>query len=642
MNKQKRIQQVFDASQHLIDNSLVTFKNIFSYITSFGPENIAMVHHSKEDQNVREYSYAQLSRFTKSFANKLFVLLKENAKNSIVGLKLRNTPAWCFIFWGLLMAGYRPLLIDNKLAKENTETLLKNSNAVAIITDDKQEYSVKTLTKDNINDISEDLHFNERWVDEVVFCSSGTTGDIKMVVFNGLNMLHQINCARNIPHENLDICYPPDIGPCRVIALLPLHHIFAFAVIFLWFSFYNATIVFTDFIDPMGIANEIRSLHVTHVFHVPLFYEVIAKNFMNSVEEKDKAKVLKLIDYNNQKITRKDAGLFIRLVEHKVKDKLFGNQIKFMICGGGFISESVSEIMNGLYFPLYNGYGMTEVGVTSVELSTNPRDRIKRSIGHPFFGVSYKIGNKNELFVKSNITHIKEIVNGVEKLTKFDKEGYFATGDIVDVDKDNRYYLKGRLKDVIILSNGENVYPDEIESYFKKVKGVHNVAAFGSKNKIVLVVETRINQDTIHSEIDTINKTLPIHKQVNDIVYTSYPLPLSSSMKVKRFVVQEMYENGEYNRKKKKKVNILKGYDKHQVEETTKKLQKVYKKVLFLNENVDPDGHWINDLHSDSLTYITLVSEIEKEFNTKFPVEKYGQLTTLNEFAKDLIDNQAN
>ncbi|MCQ2792255.1 MAG: AMP-binding protein [Bacilli bacterium] len=643
MSKRKKIQNLVNRPYFLLNQNLTTFKEIYKNIANNNGHDLAFIHHEYSG-DIKEYQYSQYARLCESVARKLSVLLADKKiKDAVVGLKVGNSPAWCFLFWGLLMSGYRPLLIDAKLAKENTQLLLKSAKAIAIITDDQNTYdNITTLSRDDVNDISEDLNFTPNWADEIIFCSSGTTGDIKLMVFDGNNMMNQLNASRKMPNETLDIIYPQKKNSrLRIIGLIPFHHIFAFVSIFLWYSFYGETIVFTDFNDPVTLIKEIHDLKITHLFHVPLFYEVVAKNFMHQVSTNQRYKdaVDRLIKYNLGQIRRKEAGFGIGTVQKIVKRVLFGPQIRFLISGGGYLSEDTSKIINGLGYPLYNGYGMTEIGVTSVELSPYIADRLKRSIGRPLNKISYKLNRQNELLVKSDIVHIKEIINGKEKPTTFERDGYFATGDIAKVDKDGRYYLIGRSKEVIITSNGENVYPEEIESYFKRVKGVDNLAAFEAKKKIILVIET--SSDKIAQEINNINASLPLHKQANKIVLTKESLPLSSSLKVKRYLVKENYLKNVYKSSDftKKKVDVLAGYDKTARNNVVRRLNLVFKEVLFVEKDIDGNAHWINDLHSDSMTYITLINAIEKEFAVKIPLEKYGQLTTLNEFAKQLLDS---
>ena len=174
---------------------------------------------------------------------------------------------------------------------------------------------------------------------------------------------------------------------------------------------------------------------------------------------------------------------------------------------------------------------MTETGVTSVELSARVEDRLKGSIGHPLYGMSYKIvpsqgasEGQGELWVKSPTVHKEEIIGGIRKATVLSEDGYYPTGDIAAVDATGEYYIKGRSKDTIISSNGENVYPDEIEFYFKDVPHVNNAVVVGEKNgekeDVVLILELENTVQTsdfptIKKAIDDINASLPNEKRVS-------------------------------------------------------------------------------------------------------------------------------
>lgn len=637
MARIEQSQKIIDGAEQLLTHNFTTMRDIFDYVMNLAPNNKAMIYH-RINNSVREYTYTEYARLVKSTANKLSVLLNALNKDDVVALKFKNSPTWCILFWGILMAGFKILLIDAKLPGEDTKHLLLSARAKAIVGDEEHEYEhIINLKRDDIHSTNEDRSFRPRWADEVIFCSSGTTGDVKLLVYNGINLVHQLNAAKIMPKENLDIIYPnTDANPLRLIALIPFHHIFAFVSIFLWYNFYGSTLVFTAFNDPITLVKDIRDFKVTHIYHVPLFYEVVAKNFMSQLNASQQEAVKIIMDFNLERISRKDAGFFVLRKQRNIQNAIFGTQIRYCISGGGFLSQNVSETINGFGYPLYNGYGMTELGVTSVELSPSVKERVKRSIGHPLHGVEYKIKRTGELWVKCPMMHTYEIIKGKYIKTKLDKDGFFPTGDIATVEN-NKYYLKGRLKDMIITKNGENVYPDEVESYFKRVKGVNNLSVFQSHNKIVLVIYG--NASTLE-QLNNVNKNLPLHKQVNTIVFSREALPLSSSMKVKRFEVKKLYEKGYYKTKPRTlSADILAGYDEHRRKIVVDKLTKIFQKVLYTKKAIPGDAHWLNDLGSDSMTYITLISEIEKAFNYKVPIEKYGKLTCLNEFAKELLDS---
>ena len=307
---------------------------------------------------------------------------------------------------------------------------------------------------------------------------------------------------------------------------------------------------------------------------------------------------------------------------------------------------------------------MTEVGVTSVEMSPRVEQRLKSSIGRPFYGVEYKIGEEGrtvdangmvsgQLYVKSPITHTKEIIGGVMKPTSTE-DGYFPTGDIACVDSAGNYFLKGRIKDTIILANGENVFPDEIEYYFKDVKHLTNAVCLGAKipgeteEKIVLVceIENTIDQagiDKIYSDVKSINATLPNEKKVQKVLIDKRPLPLSGSMKVKRFELKKAIESGSDdfldNEESKKIVVSFEGYDDDIVQIALQRVIKVFASVLLLPEiKIGPNSIWTSDLGGDSMSYVDMVGKMNDEFKVTIPQELYGMIYTPNAFAKEILD----
>ena len=356
-----------------------------------------------------------------------------------------------------------------------------------------------------------------------------------------------------------------------------------------------------------------------------------------------------MIKYNLKEIDAKEAGFASNpIVNNKVKANILGKNVKYCISGGGYLSNETLRTINGLGYPLYNGYGMTEIGVTSVELSKDVKVRLCGRIGHPLHNVEYKINNENELLVKSPTIHIREIIAGVEKTTELE-DGFFHTGDIV-AQEENEYLIKGRMKDVIINANGENIFPDELEIYFKGLPFVNQLSVLGvvSKDKalhedIVLVLEiddkaSEENLKELEKKIREIK--LPHDVKIDSIYLAKNRLPIANNMKVKRFVIKKEIENGS---SKFVLINAKKVSPKTRKfsEETLKNVlpivRQLFSKVLVLPTfKIDDEDHWINDLGGDSMNYVEVVQEIDHAFEIEIAEEKYGQLTCVNDFVEEV------
>ena len=648
------------AEANLLLNTSRTMEDIFVLSTKRNLKRVAVTYTNNEGK-LKKYKYSLFRKHAFEIASILSNFMIQQPKNVPIVLKAANGPHWGEIFWAILMTGYKPLLVDAKTSKEGTENLIKQGKAVAIITDDNFTYEVP---KFSLKDILEEKHsyeFAPNWENEVIFCSSGTTGDVKLMVFNGENLCHQILAALDFAETSKDLLYPKSMGPLRVLAMIPFHHIFGFIATFLWYFYYGANFVFVRSLAPTEVQTISQKCKVTHVFSVPLFWDSLAQGLerKKALETPAKQKYIdQLIGYNTGKILKEEAGPF-KAVQNVLQSKLLGTKIRYCISGGGYLDSKTQTVINGIGYPLYNGYGMTEIGITSVELSPIVELRLKGSIGIPLHGISYKIKPTNpsnphsgELLVKSPITHVREIIGGVEKETELDKDGYFSTGDIAEVDATNRYYLKGRIKDVIINADGENIFPDELEIYFKKIAHVLNVCVLGvdqkgSKNqRIVCAVE--IDNSISEEEIETLKKemmeagqNLPKGTKITEFYFCRNKLPVANNMKVKRFVVKKGIEsrNGDYiSFDYKKEVKTTRHFSAEVVKEILEPMRKIFSKILILPEfKIDDDAHWVDALGGDSMSYVELITTVQDQFDVIIPETSYGKLTCVNDFVEEIV-----
>ena len=641
-----------------------TMEDIFFLSTKRNEKRLAVTYIDNQGK-LKKYRYSRFRKHVFETASILSNFMIQIPKNVPLVLKAANGPHWGEIFWAILMCGYKPLLIDAKTSKEGTENLIKQAKAVAIITDDNYNYDVPKFC---LRDILEEKHsydFAPNWENEVIFCSSGTTGDAKLMVYNGENMCNQIFAALDFAETSKDLLYPKSMGPLRVLAMIPFHHIFGFIATFLWYFYYGANFVFVRNLAPSEVQSISQKCKVTHVFSVPLFWDSIAQGLerKKALETPAKQQLIdKCIGYNTGKIAREEAGPY-KVVQRKIQANLLGTHVKYCISGGGYLDSKTQTVINGIGYPLYNGYGMTEIGITSVELSPIVEIRLKGSIGIPLHGISYKIKptnaknpNSGELFVKSKITHIREIIGGVEKDVTLDSEGYFATGDIAEVDATNRYYLKGRIKDVIINADGENIFPDELEIYFKKLPHVLQVCVLGvdqkgSKNQKVVCaveVENSISEEDLEAlkaEMKRVGANdLPKGTKITDFYFARKKLPVANNMKVKRFMVKKAIEtrSDDYiSFDYKKEAKSKKNFDAATVEKVVEPMRSIFSKILILPKfKVEDDAHWVDDLGGDSMSYVELITTIQDEFDVVIPEDLYGKLTCINDFVEEVVKLQ--
>lgn len=649
----EKINSFFQEAANLLNTSR-TMEDIFVSSMKRNEKNYA-VEYVDEKGKIRSYQYSKMRSNSYAAASVLAQIMFQKPKHLPIILKLTNGPHWGEIFWAILMCGYKPLLIDAKTPKDATQNLINQSKAIAIISDDAYQYSVLKISIEDILSETHHFSFSPDWENEVIFCSSGTTGDAKLMIFNGENMAHQVCCSLDMPKETKDIMYPEKYGKIKILAMIPFHHIFGFVAVFLWYTFYGKTLVFTPSNAPSDVQNVCQKCNVSHVYSVPLFWDSLAQ----TVERKiallgpQKQELLdKMIGFNTGKITAQEAGFASKDVfKDTVQKMLLGNKIRYCISGGGFLSRRTLTLINGIGYPLYNGYGMTEVGVTSVELSADVSERLKGKIGHPLHGVEYKIlgGKKSgELLIKSPTTHIREIISGEENDTILE-DGYFRTGDIAEFDPTGCYYLKGRIKDVIINASGENIYPDELEIFFRNLPHVTQLSVLGASKKnsqeenivIVLEVDNQVKDEDL-KQIDAMIKEikLPHDVKIDKVYLAKKKLPVASNMKVKRYVIKKALESKstDYVAINAKKETVkFDGFKDEELVDVFEGVREIFASILFLPLfKIDDAGHWINDLGGDSMSYVELLRDVQNKFEVTIPEEKYGQLTCVNDFVYEV------
>ncbi|HNX16071.1 MAG TPA: class I adenylate-forming enzyme family protein [Bacilli bacterium] len=265
----------FLMSASLVMETPKRMQDIFGILCKRNASQVAVEYYDIKGK-LKHYKYKKMKVNALAFASTITNILKADGLHHPVGLKVANNHHWGEIFWAILMAGYKPLLIDARLPKEAAQNILKQSHAVAIITDDIYNYEVTKISSDDLTDVKSDNSFAPVWDDEIIFCSSGTTGDVKLMIYNGEAICHQLCCSLDMAKETKEIMYPKQFGKIKILAMIPFHHIFGFVAVFLWYTFYGKTLVFPSSITPSEIQKICQKAGVTHVYSVPLFWDSLA------------------------------------------------------------------------------------------------------------------------------------------------------------------------------------------------------------------------------------------------------------------------------------------------------------------------------------------------------------------------------
>lgn len=315
----------------------------------------------------------------------------------------------------------------------------------------------------------------------IVF-TSGTTGKGKGVMLSTTNIVSDMTQGM----------YLFDITP-KTINVLPPHHTFGSTVNFVGHFSQGSEIYISSGIK--YILNELKEQQPTHLVLVPLFVETFYKRIWAAAEKQGKAEALrKLMKISNN---MRKAGIDMRKTLFKSVTSAFGGKLQMIICGGAALNQDIIDTFDAIGITILNGYGITECA----PLITCNRNRFQKSgsVGTPIIGEQVKIkdpdeNGEGEICVKGPNVMLGYFRDEEATAAVFDEEGYFRTGDCGRIDEDGWVYITGRIKNLIILSNGKNVYPEEIETELSRIYGVSEVVVYegesrSDKNREVIVAE---------------------------------------------------------------------------------------------------------------------------------------------------------
>ena len=375
----------------------------------------------------------------------------------------------------------------------------------------------------------------------IMLFTSGTTSASKVVALS----------HKNICSNLMDLGSTLDVtSEDTLLSNLPVHHVFECTVGFLLAFYKGAQTVFCDGIR--HIIDNLKEYQVTVMACVPGIYERMFAIVRKQLEKQ--GKLDEILD-NEEKY--KSASMEERKEVFKEIHDMFGGKIKLFISGAASLDKNIEEKYRLLGINLVQGYGLTETSPV-VAIGTNKYSKVG-SIGKSLPSVEAKLASENdegigELIVKAPSVMIGYYEN--EEATKEAiKDGWFYTGDLARIDEEGYIYICGRKKSVIVLKNGKNIFPEEMEHLVNKIDGIEESFVFGKqvsedKENIKINVQVVINKEKVREiyKIDTdeeihemisnqikeINKMMPKYKAIRGLIITEAPLIKTTTNKIKR------------------------------------------------------------------------------------------------------------
>lgn len=631
----------------LLNESNNTFEDIFNIIHSNKDKIFCEL---TDGYRIKKITYSEMKEQAIKMACYFKNKLKGIKENSFIGLMMENSPLWVSSFWGLLMSGYKPMLLNVRLGVKLNQNVIDILDIKKVFSDKEYDLNCEVINLNN-ETINENYEINQKfnWANEIALSTSATTLNVKICVYTGLDISYQMKNTKRIVKDN-SMIKKHYKGSLKIMAFLPFYHVFGLIATYFWFSFFGRTIVFLKDYANDTITKTARKHKVTHIFAVPMVWNTICKTILREVSLKDgktQKKFYKGIKLSNklQNICPKFGLWFAKKAMTEVQQKAFGNSIKFMITGGGYIPAQTLEIINGIGYPLYNGYGMSEIGITSVELRKKSKYRLLGTIGKPFESVEYKVENEN-LFVKGKSICSKIITKDNEIAINHDE--WFKTNDLTKQDKKGYYYILGRNDDVVISSNGEKINPDLIEKNISFMN-IQRFCVLGLEennvNKLTLVLEIPNNVSILKKQkiMKEIEDNIEVFKKsgfnIEKIFLTTDKIAADTAIKVSRSILIKKIRDKDViltslnDFKNNNNVN-----DDIINEEIYNDVIEVFSEVLGTNkESIESNAHFIFDLGGSSLEYLTLLIKLKEKFEMDFNFKEDEQCYTVYDIVKYIL-----
>lgn len=532
------------------------------------------------EENYKTYTHSEIRDMVNYLGTALISLGLKNKRIAVIG---ENRYEWELAYLSIVCGTGIVVPLDKSLPANELEELIERSEVEAIFYSRKYEeivekikYSEKNKLKHLIS-MDSDIHKegvysekeliekgkglvdsgNREFIDakinpeemSIMLFTSGTTSKSKVVALSHRNMVSNV----------MDFASILDVDSSdRILSFLPLHHVFECTVGMLFSLYIGAERSFCE-----GIRHIIENLNeykITFTSFVPAIYENMHKTILKNLEKEGKLEAVKKLMKDNKDKTMAEKKEIFKDIHN-----VFGGHIKLFVSGAAALEKEVEEDFRAWGVNLCQGYGLTETSPV-IGVETNENFRVG-SIGKALPHVQAKIEDVNDEGMGELVVKGPNVMLGYfndEKATKeVMEDGWFRTGDLAKIDEDGYIFICGRKKSVIVLKNGKNIFPEEMEALVNKIEGVKESFIFGKqqsddkddiKINVKIIFDREVMQEAYKVETDEeiykvladkikeINQIMPKYKAIRGILISEKPLLKTTTSKIKRQANLEVIE----------------------------------------------------------------------------------------------------
>jgi long-chain acyl-CoA synthetase len=645
---------------------MATFYDRFVECAERWPQNIALeIQHGAE---LESYSFAQVRGMAEATASWLQAQgLEAGSRCALLGA---NHPRWVAAYLGIIAGGHTAVPLDTAFHAEQVTKLLKDSGSVLLFCDEKNREVAEEATKGSpvklVSIESPAVESAAKFTPAVpsldavaaILYTSGTTADPKGVMLTHGNMLGEV----------AGVAAWADLGPeDAVLGILPLFHSLAQMANLLLPLVNGARVVYLETLNTTELLRALRERGITAFAVVPQFFYLIHEKIFKEAAKRGplaERALRGMMQLNRwlRKVGINAGGTFFG----KVHDT-FGRKMRFLVTGGSRFDPQIGRDFCDLGIDILQAYGLTET--CGGAFATHPMNNVIGSVGKPLAGTEAKIVDPEpqesgpatgEIAIRGAIV-MKGYWKRPEATAEVLRDGWLYTGDIGYFDHGGNLFITGRRKEVIVLSNGKNVYPEEIEAQYLKSPFIKEICVLGLEggpgdpmgdrlyavvvpNFEVLKERKIVNaKEVIRFDIESLSSKLASTKRIASYEIWQEELPRTTTRKIKRFEVEKKVRAGKGDAPDIGAEKALSAEEAAWLEDA--KVQRAVSVIKEASRNapaqIRPDHNLELDLGLDSMQRVELLVALEGELGGDVEESEAANIYTVRQLVDAVLQSAA-
>ena len=665
-----------------------TFYDRFVECAQRWPNNVALELQG-HDNHIESCTYAELRRMAESVGR----WIRENgfAHGSRLAILADNHPNWVAVYLGIIAAGCTVVPLDTALHADQLKKLLKDSCSSAMFCDTRhaevaQKASASMKTKLVLMDPKNAApgSSNGHWLgnlpsifaggpgtfrsarpaaDDIasLLYTSGTTADPKGVMLTHANFLGEVEAVFNWV----------DLGPTdALLGVLPMFHVLAQMANLLLPLVKGSRVVYLETLNTTELLRALRERNITAFAVVPQFFNLIHERIFQEIEKRGELtqKIFKSLMALN--CTLRKVGINAGPMLFGKVHQTLGKKMRYLATGGSRFDPEIGRDFYALGIDVLQAYGLTET--TAAVFANSPGNNVIGSVGKAMKGVEARIIDPQppeegvpaagEILLRGAVV-MKGYWNRPDATAVVLRDGWLYTGDLGYFDSDGNLFLTGRKKEVIVLSNGKNIYPEEVEAHYLKSPYIKELAVLGVEartadggDRLHAVIVPNFDalrrkkivnaKEVIRYDIESLSQQIPSSKRIGSYEIWRDDLPRTSTRKIKRFEVERLIKANPAQRVADDSVpseRLLTADETSWLEQpgVRQALEIVREEARGAPSTLRPAHNLELDLGLDSMQRIELLSQIEQRIGGNVEESQLAAIYTLRELIDAVLQSAA-